>query len=279
MDHPNFNAVAFVATSAEYRAICEQTYQLARYALFQRLESGLYQNPCVVMDLDETVLDNTAYQAWLIYADEQYSTENWNAWCYAKSAGLIPGALDFINFARNLGVAILFITSREDDTRDATVDNLVSLNILDRSQAPDYLSKEKHESCLFMDKMAGFDDPLQEMKFEQRQFIQRERGFEIILSIGDSLSDYASYYKKSIVSLIMKPDSKEYTGRYYSATERRLSADQDIPQWGSDFIVIPNPTYGVWLSTLTKDPCTVSIGPKPQKPDPINNVIPCWQGP
>ena len=65
-------------------------------------------NLAVVIDLDETVLDNSQYQVersrrWLAF----YS-ESWSKWVQRREAGLVPAPKGFLNRARELGLKIVF---------------------------------------------------------------------------------------------------------------------------------------------------------------------------
>lgn len=271
-DHKNFNALAFMTTSAEYRAICVQTYRLARFALVERLEGGMYDRPCVVMDLDETVLDNSMYQAWLVSEGETFSDGTWDQWCDAGLARAVPGAVEFVLFAKACGVECVFITSRANKTRQATVDNLVRIGAVRCDEADMYRTENIQHTRLFMKGMHDFDGlVLQEEKFSQRQHIQQTRRHEILLSVGDNLGDYAGYYKKVIGQI---DAAGVVAHRRVSAEERRLSADQDGPQWGVDFVVLPNPMYGDWEQSLGGK---AVIGTAPGGPG--QNVIVRWDKP
>src|SRR5262249_40392298 len=92
--HNNLHALMFQATSAEYVALCVQTYQLARHAVVDRLGEKTFRNPAVVLDLDETVLDNSPYQAWLIGTGRNFHEEtSWKTWCDCGAARSVPGAV------------------------------------------------------------------------------------------------------------------------------------------------------------------------------------------
>ncbi len=78
--------------------------------------AGNYEDkpPAVILDCDETVLDNSAYNARNIIRKLPYTTDSWNAWCQEGRADAIPGALDFIKRAEALGVKVFYVTNRRD---------------------------------------------------------------------------------------------------------------------------------------------------------------------
>ncbi len=51
--------------------------------------------PAVVLDIDETVLDNSLYQAWLVRTGSAFSLKTWNEFCNAKVSRAVAGAVAF----------------------------------------------------------------------------------------------------------------------------------------------------------------------------------------
>lgn len=287
--HNNLHAVLFQATSAEYFALCTQTYQMARRVMTDRLAQQTYRQPAVIFDLDETLLDNSAYQAWQIESGSNFHEKSsWKKWCDAGQAGAVPGAVEFVSYVEESGVTPLFITSRENITRAGTARNLFQLGLIEEEEleaelaapvkpkdTPDEVGNEaEHEHArstrLFMKRMpvmevahpAGIRKFSLEDKFRQRVFVEEVRGFEIILSVGDNLSDYAEYYgqvadrggrrsfEKSAEQVWQDGAWHPATGSvplHPSAQSRREAARQDARLFGRDFILLPNVTYGGWL--------------------------------
>ena len=265
--HNNLHALLFQATSAEYIALCLQAYQLARHAFRDRLNSGTFRNPAVVYDLDETVLDNHAYQAWQIKTGTNYDATSWNRWCNAVQAEAVPGAIEFIQYVEQAGATPIFITSRDKSTREATLKNLNLLGALNDKDLESELNWAHagdttilaQNTRLFMagmDKVttagpSGGKEWILKNKFDQRSWVVGARGFEIILSVGDNLGDYAEYYgkvyDKSIWTFYDKLSDRPIDGRHPKLQERRSSVLQDASLFGRDFVLIPNSTYGGWL--------------------------------
>lgn len=248
--HNNFDAVTYYQTSAEQFALCVQTYRFARMCLDTRVKSGLYTNPCLVMDLDETVFDNSEYNAWLIATGRNYhEPTTWKAWCQAARAPAIPGAVGFIRYAGDvLGIPVHFITSRVDaDCRKETWQNLMKIGVPLRE---DEINPSDLTKCrLFMKGMGERTYPMGgghkvklDNKFQQRIFLETERGYNIVLSVGDNLGDYADYYGAN----------EPRGGKVHHSTwdRRKFCAEQDRAAWGTDFILIPNGVYGGWLRSL-----------------------------
>jgi predicted secreted acid phosphatase len=262
--HNNLHALLFQATSAEYTALCIQTYQLARHALRDRLAQKTFRKCAVVFDLDETVLDNSAYQAWQIQTGSNFDEKtSWRDWCNAAQAEAVPGAVEFVRFVEQAEVTPIFITSREDVTRPKTLENLQALGVLtanDKAMEEALIGKPDAalKTRLFMKRMTDITVPRPSgprtwplaNKFLQRAFLQQVRDFEVILSVGDNLGDYAEYYGRVYdpkTNDFYSKDGKLLTGKHPAVAERRESAAQDAPLFGRDFILIPNATYGGWV--------------------------------
>jgi len=251
--HNNLHALLYQTASAEYLVMCLQAYQLARHALQTRLATGTFRQPAVILDLDETVLDNAPYQAWLIRAGKNFHEgSSWRAWCDLGVSRAVPGAVEFVRFAVDHGVKPFFITSRQNITRAGTARNLAALGLLTAEEIANELDGggDPANTRLFMKGMTAVTVPRPDgaqnyplrNKFEQRVFCQQVRGHEIVLSVGDSLSDYAEYYGQ-----VADAQGEFLTGLHPTSVARRSSALQDAPLFGRDFILIPNASYGGWL--------------------------------
>lgn len=226
-----YNSVCWVQNSAEYRMLTEQTYRMALTQLYlgakdskwsadevQVAEGGYeHKKPAVILDVDETVLDNSAYNARNLEMKLEYSTESWNAWCLEEKALPIAGALDFINAAKGIGVEVFYITNRQDDVRQATLNNLKALG---------FPVDEDH----LMTKNS--DEGRDANKISRRAAVAEDH--RIVLLIGDNLSDM-------------------FTGMDVRNTKRRNEiAAEKTALLGSRLIVMPNPVYGGWQRALPK---------------------------
>lgn len=226
-DYENLNAILWVQTSVEYQASTVQTYRLAAEALVKGLhdqhwtaaleQTGDFENlpPAVILDLDETVLDNSAFEASLMLSGEHYSDAAWTKWMNEKRPGLVPGAMDFLQFAHSHGVAPLYITDRVCDSAnesDSTVQVLRSFGVpLDPVEGRLFCSKD------------GRDHD----KTERRRLCAGK--FRILLLLGDQLGDFLQIPK----------GSTDLRSR-----ETLFVAHQSL--WGERWFQLPNPMYGSW---------------------------------
>lgn len=123
------NEVRWVSQSSEYTYLCEQIYSSAASVLQNQLEG--IDRPVIVMDLDETVLNNAQYQVELFEKSETYNPTSWNAWVDKELASAVPGAKPFIlEFKQKYEGRIVFISNRDASTIKATRNNLDSLGLL-----------------------------------------------------------------------------------------------------------------------------------------------------
>jgi 5'-nucleotidase (lipoprotein e(P4) family) len=88
-------------------------------------------NLAVVVDLDETVLDNSHYQVERWKAGLSFTQDSWSDWVNRKEAGLIPGAKAFLSTVRKKGVRVVFLSNRMNDNLKPTRENLQALGALD----------------------------------------------------------------------------------------------------------------------------------------------------
>lgn len=204
----------WVQSSAEYRALCYQTYDLAQKRLKKNLEAYKgKKKPAVVLDLDETVLDNSPYEAHVIKTGKSYP-EDWLKWCDMAKAEAIPGAREFLLFAKQNDVEIYYISNRREKTRKGTVLNLKNLKLP--------FSDDAH---VFLRTDVSSKEP-------RRQVVRKEH--EILLLFGDNLLDFSSLFEQQ------------------TTARRAAIVDSLRNEFGTRFIVLPNPMYGDWDSSVLK---------------------------
>jgi 5'-nucleotidase (lipoprotein e(P4) family) len=227
--HENLNAVLWMQTAAEYRASALQAYRLAQLQLDAALrdlswtaateQSGDVSSlpPAVILDLDETVLDNSAFQARAVQDGSTYSEDAWNRWAEERKAGAIPGAIEFLSDATSRGVTPFYVTNRDHKVEDATRDVLATLGVPVTSERDTVLMR--HEN--------GWNAS---DKSSRRQSVAAS--YRVLLLIGDNFEDFVS-------------------GTRASVTDRDALMEKYDTFWGRKWIVLPNPTYGSWEGALT----------------------------
>ena len=223
--HETLNAALWTQSAAEYAATTLQAYQLAAVNMDQALadtqwtaaleQSGDYAGlpPAIMLDLDQTVLDTSRYNARIILEYGSHAREHFSEWCRESTAPAIPGAKDFIEHASRRGVAVIYVSARREALRDCTTRNLQTLG----------LPLPGPERLLLSDGTAATSKTLQRASTAAQ--------YRILLLVGDNLNDFVSDSKTD-------PDT------------RRALVKEHAARWGSEWIILPNPMYGNWEASL-----------------------------
>lgn len=203
-------SVLWQQLSGEYQALCYQAFNLARFQLDEiLLQSNSEGKPlAIITDIDETLIDNSPYNAKMIETDEEYSKEGWIEWGLLEQATAVPGALEFLKYAESKGVQVFYISNRYAVQDKETMANLKKLGFP--------FIDEKH--FLLREKTSG--------KEERRQTVSKEN--EVIMLLGDNLSDFAEVFEDK------------------STNDRNKIVQNLKDKFGTEFIVLPNPMYGDW---------------------------------
>lgn len=202
-------AVLWQQTAGEYRALCYQAYNMAKHQLEERIaNNATNQKLAIITDLDETVLDNSPYNAMLIEKDIEYTPETWKEWGEHVSAQPVPGAVEFFQQAEAMGVEVFYISNRGKNQLEETMKNMEAFGMP------------------YLDEDHFFLKTTTSGKEERRQMISDE--YQIIMLMGDNLSDFNQVFDKK------------------GTTERNALADSLQAEFGCNYIVFPNIMYGDW---------------------------------
>lgn len=240
-------AVLWMQRAAEYRAACLQAYRTATLTLPEALgdprwtaclEQGSVEAynalpPAVILDVDETVLDNSAFAARNVQDGKPFDGAAWAAWVHEQQAGAIPGALAYVHQAQQLGVRVIYVTNRKAD-----------------SQKDGAISTEESDTRANLKKL-GF--PIVEHEGEDVVLCAGEIGdkaarrahacqsFRVVQLVGDNLGDFAPG---------TEPRKPAETPRGAAVECAQVEADRTrlveamAGWWGQRWILIPNPSYG-----------------------------------
>ena len=179
------NDVRWVRESKEYVALCNQVYANAIDKLQDTISPNNYSlniinnNYAVVMDLDETVLDNSDYQVELYNKNEQYNPDSWDEWVVKEDAKLVPGAYEYISFLRNHNIQIIFISNRMHKRLQETKNNMLELGIYSDNDI--YLLRIDRSDKKTIRRAEIFNSTGRMKGFKQ---------FEIIQYLGDAIGDF-----------------------------------------------------------------------------------------
>ena len=121
--------VRWVRRSAEHEASFLQTYRAAGEHL-RTLADTLEGDWAVILDADETLLDNSLYQQERAEAGLGYTPESWNAWVRREAAPALPGAVAFTDAVRALGGRVVVVTNRDDAVCPETRSTLAAVGVV-----------------------------------------------------------------------------------------------------------------------------------------------------
>lgn len=210
------NAVLWYQHAEEMQAIYYQSFNWAKYLLDQKMnEQEQEQDYAVIVDIDETMLDNSPYEAWCILNNESYSSESWKKWTSQASADALPGAVAFTHFADSLGVEVFYISNRHISETDATIENLIK----------EGFAFANREHLLLKDTTSNKDP--------RRNTVSNSH--EILLLMGDNLGDFDHVF-----------DHRENQNALKNVRAMK-------EKFGFQFIVLPNPMYGKWERAIVND--------------------------
>ena len=242
-------AVAWMQRSAEYQAACLQAFRGAAVALeaavadatwLACLEQGNVDRamelpPAVVVDVDETLLDNTAYNARLIADGARFAPDTWAAWVKEQQASAVPGALGYVRAAVRLGVRVVYVTNRSADGKDSTQESDTRQNL--RKLGFPIVEGDGEDVVLCKGEIGD--------KSARRAAVAER--YRILQVVGDNLADFAPG---------TEPRKAEATPHGLAAECAQVERDRErlvtamASWWGERWILLPNPAYGSFEDVL-----------------------------
>lgn len=227
----DLQAVLWVQHAAEYQAICQQTFATAtrqlpvalaedsRTAAIEQFGTKVQQlPPAVIVDVDETMLDNSPYNARLIQDDKAFTPETWAAWVEERKAEPIRGALAFANRATALGITVFYVTNRDVSLQDATHDNL-----------------QRHGFPVSKEQLLMRNEVDQDGSEKRNRRAHVAATHRVLMLLGDDLGDFVA------------------GSRSASAEQRSELRKRYESLFGERWFVLPNPIYGSWTKSLDDD--------------------------
>lgn len=223
-------ATLWYQRSQEVKATILSQYRLAALMLEKALqekswtaapeEQGVnFENkpPAIILDIDETVLDNSPFVGWLIDKGIYYNDglwNDWDRWILSANAKALPGIIDFVKYAKSKDVEVIYVSNRVASQEEATRKNLSAVGIslggdldtiLLKNEKPDWRSK----------------------KGTRRRAIAEK--YRVLLLVGDNFGDFVDHFDGT-----------------YQERDEIFNLKKYNSYWGQKWIVIPNPTYGSW---------------------------------
>ncbi|MFV8474237.1 HAD family acid phosphatase [Mycoplasma sp. Z407A] len=225
--------------------------------------------PVVFMDLDETVLNNFAFQNYLVTHNTFFSPALWGDFVSQAISTEVAGAIDFIKHVWDKGGVVMFNSNRDQGPQiQPSLDNLVKLG-LDAKLMPDWIWWMQG-----MDKVDAktFDQAHRNVrvsKEERMHWINTHKlsidnvqaQFKVVMRVGDDISDFNDNFSKTpnitnkevVAALRNKElnygklfgnDSLEVKSVYYDAAKKAWENED----FAASYVLIPgNTSYGSWV--------------------------------
>lgn len=229
----NLDAVVWTQTAVEHDLIFREIYRDAREKLLKALHTPTWDalehsersnslkglKPAVVLDIDETVLDNSPYQARLVRDGKEYNDASWGAWVKEEASTALPGALAFTRYAAAHGIAVIYISNRAQELDTYTLDNLRKLGF----------PVSGKDAFLGLGTFVKGCEQVGTQKTCRRQLIARH--YRVLMQFGDQLGDFMTVYDNTPAGT--------------------RGAVKPYLDWiGQRWFVLPNVTYGSWQPAL-----------------------------
>lgn len=195
-------------SSAEYRGIALEIYRTAGDRL-PELSRGIARGSwAVILDADETVLDNSKHERDLADRNEVYTETGWTAWVRERAAGAVPGAVEFTKRVHDLGGRVAIVTNRADSLCAPTRDNLKTIGV-----AADVVLCKTDVST---DKNPRF------VRVQNGSAAAGLPALTVVAWVGDNIQDFPNL----------------------TQAVRTLSGG--YADFGVKYFLLPNPMYGSW---------------------------------
>jgi len=223
----------WMRTSAEYRALAYQGYNVAMNAVKMAVTDPSHQRKplAIVLDADETVVDNTQLMGEsIVKGNGRFDAPWWRQAVHQGKSQAMPGAVDFLNEVHKQGVEIFYVSNRYVPVNlDVTIQNFKELG---------FPSVDKDHVLLF-----------EKDSDKQPRFDMIAKKYYVVVYMGDNAGDFPIGTKGKTLA------------------ERNAIIDAHKEDFGTTFVVFPNPAYGSWVSALAKG--YQNLSPEEQKQ--VNN--------
>ena len=223
----------WMRTSAEYRALAYQGYNVAMNAVKMAVTDPSHQRKplAIVLDADETVVDNTKLMGESIAnGNGRFDAPWWRQAVHQGKSQAMPGAVEFLNEVHKQGVEIFYVSNRYAPVNlDVTIQNFKELG---------FPSVDKDHVLLF-----------EKDSDKQPRFDMIAKKYYVVVYMGDNAGDFPIGTKGKTLA------------------ERNAIIDNHKEDFGTTFVVFPNPAYGSWVSALAKG--YQNLSPEEQKQ--VNN--------
>jgi 5'-nucleotidase (lipoprotein e(P4) family) len=208
--------IKYVRDSEEYATLSRQVYRLAGDAVTRTASDSGLRSWAVVLDVDETALDNSTYQLERAAYGLPYDADSWRKWVERREAPAVPGAVGFVELVRRASGHVAWITNRESLLTEATRANLKAVGLwadddrLCAQKTPQHTKADRREEVVLGKGDCAWATPMRVVAF-----------------VGDQLGDF--------------PEASEH-----------IPQTGDDAAFGRTCFLLPNPMYGAWTTRVTR---------------------------
>ena len=205
-------SVLWFQRSAEAKALYYQAFNIARLRIDENSRTKATRKRAVVVDIDETLLNNSPHSVKLIKENEVFPFA-WSDWVNRAEAEPLPGSVEFLTYAVSKGYDVFYVSNRSEATeQEGTVRNLVAKGFPQVTK--DHMMLKETESS------------------KNARRIAIGKTHDIVLLMGDNLNDLATVFER------------------LSTEDRASQVGKIKEEFGKKFIVLPNPMYGDWENAV-----------------------------
>lgn len=271
-------SIAWLQSSAEYKALCYQTYNMAAQAIndqirlgsyvrvngklceetLERTEDGklmrIYHPLAIVLDVDETVVDNSGIEVWCLLNQIPYDENIWGAWCRFQAENKeackeVPGAVSFLLYCQEMGITPIYLTDRDESAREYTrralenlglgTDDLDKCLILHNKKRDEAAAKKLLEDMGESATSVLGQEVTNNYSKKAGRRVEVRTKYKVLGWFGDNLYDMPVFVSRDLTKC---EDVLE---------ARNEQVKQHVNKLGNVFFILPNPIYGSWLKKET----------------------------
>ncbi|WP_067585527.1 HAD family acid phosphatase [Endozoicomonas ascidiicola] len=204
--------------SAEYEAYFYQVYNIASDRLSNAIsKTPAGKKPAIITDIDDTLLSNTRYFSSLVGTEDRRNTERSLSYWQQEDPKALPGAVNFLQKANDMGIDIFYISGRYHSVKGITISHLRNLGFPVKSEEHVLLQEPNNKTL---------------SKNDNRRLVI-EMGYFPIMLLGDQLSDFED------TSHLALPDRNHWVLNHQTF-------------FGDSWFIFPNVVYGQWEEKISE---------------------------
>ena len=192
--------------AAEMRGLYLEIYRAAGEQLDKLASENAPGTWAVILDADETVIDNSTYQ--FEQNGAPYTDSAWRRWVYRRAAPALPGAVAFTRLAHQLGGRVVIVTNRENALCDPTRETLRADSI---------------DADLVLCRTTTADKNPRFQSVANGTASASLPALKVLMWVGDNIQDFPNM-----------------------GQQVRQGPDSGYDAFGRTFFLLPNPMYGSW---------------------------------